>query len=75
MNISEIISAARESKNYSAFKADIEKCSNAITTCGLPQIKAEEWIRKLSEMKPIDIYSYVEYRYFPGALNPFDPRT
>ena len=73
--IAQIVECARDSRNYSAFKTDMEKCATAWTMCGLPEIKAEVWLEHLQKMTPFEIFSYVENRYVPGLLNPFDPRT
>lgn len=75
MNIDTIIAAAEGSRNYHAFADDMQRCKNAIDTCGLPQIKAETWIECLQKMTPFEIFQYVENRYVPGLLNPYDPRT
>lgn len=73
--ITRILEAAKHSKNFPAFKRDMKKCANVYDTCGLYQIKAEVWIELLGEMDSNEIYSYVENKYTPGALDPFDPRT
>ena len=75
MDIDAFIKAAEGSRNYRAFSEDMRRCKNAIDMCGLPQIKAESWLEHLSTMTPFDIYQYVENRYIPGMLNPFDSRT
>ena len=69
------IAAAEGSRNYRAFVEDMQRCKNAIDMCGLPQIKAECWVECLKKMTRYEIYQYVENRYIPGMLNPFDPRT
>ena len=63
MNIDAFIKAAEGSRNYHAFAED------------MPQIKAESWVDCLKKMTSFEIYQYVENRYIPGMLNPFDPRT
>ena len=73
--INRILEAAKQSKNYQAFERDMKKCEIAYGTCGLYQIKAEVWIELLGEMESNAIYSYVENKYAPGALDPFNPST
>lgn len=75
MNIDAFIKAAEGSRNYHAFAEDMQRCKNAMDMCGLPQIKAESWVDCLKKMTSFEIYQYVENRYIPGMLNPFDPRS
>lgn len=75
MTIEQIIACAEGTRNYPAFAEDMRKCDTAMTMCGLPAIKAEAWLITLRKMTPADIYYYVDERYFPGALNPFEHRT
>lgn len=75
MCIDTFVKAAEGSRNYRAFAEDMQRCGNAVDMCGLPQIKAESWIECLKKMTTFEIFQYVENRYIPGLLNPFDPKT
>lgn len=68
--INDRLPAVSDCAGYKEFAKDLWRCGNALTMCGLCQIRAEDWLAKLARLSDAQLRDFVE-RYQPGWLNPF----
>lgn len=71
-NINRIIRAAASCAYHEAFAEDMRRCDNAFGMGGLMAINAECWLNVLDDMTDAQIAEYVNTKYKPGILNPFE---